>query len=85
VAFVWLLPLHGRNELASSSSPLYHPRYPMDVWQGGPQSRSGRCGEQKEEKIRFPLPGIESPSLSNPARSTVTIMTELSPMKVKVP
>jgi hypothetical protein len=41
--------------------PLY-PRYPLDRRLGGPQSRSGRSGE---EKNLLPLPEIE-PRLSSP-------------------
>jgi hypothetical protein len=32
-----------------------HPRYPLDMRLSGPQSQSGRCGEDKI----LPLPGIE--------------------------
>jgi hypothetical protein len=42
--------------------PLYpqgkSPRYPLDRRLGGPQSRSGRSGEEKNSK---PLPGLEPP------------------------
>jgi hypothetical protein len=41
------------------------PRYPLDRRLGGPQSRSGRRGE---EKI-LTLPGLELRTLSRPARS----------------
>jgi hypothetical protein len=39
------------------------------------QSRSGGCDE---EKYIFPLPGIKLRFLGRPARSVVTIPTELS-------
>jgi hypothetical protein len=46
--------------------PLYprgnRPWYPLGRWLGRPQSRSGRC---REEKNLLPLPGIE-PRLSSP-------------------
>jgi hypothetical protein len=35
-------------------------RYPLDRGLGGPQSRSGHCGEEKN----FALPGIETSSSS---------------------
>jgi hypothetical protein len=41
-------------------------RYPLDWRLGGPQSRSGRGGE---EKISQPPPGIEAPNPDRPARS----------------
>jgi hypothetical protein len=41
------------------------PRYPLDRRLGGPQSRSGQCGE---EKI-FTLSGLELRPLSRPART----------------
>jgi hypothetical protein len=42
---------------------------------GGPQSRSGRYGEEKNP---FPVPGIDSRYLGRPCLSLVTIPTELS-------
>jgi hypothetical protein len=54
--------------VSSTTPPLYprrkRPRCPLDRRLGGPQSRSGRCGVEKD---LFPLPRIEkrpsSPSL----------------------
>jgi hypothetical protein len=52
------------NELSASrpgcfaSSPGKSPWYPLDRRLGGPQSRSGRGGEEKNSQ---PLPGIEPP------------------------
>jgi hypothetical protein len=43
------------------------PRYPMDRRLGRPQSRSVRCGE---ERNLLPLPGIEPQSVGGPARSS---------------
>jgi hypothetical protein len=39
---------------------------------GGPQSRSGLCGE---ENNLLPLPGIKTRLLGHPARSLVSILT----------
>jgi hypothetical protein len=48
-----------------------NPRYLLDIRLGGPQSLSGRCGEEKN----LALPGIEAgPSSQSP----VAIPTELS-------
>jgi hypothetical protein len=41
---------------------------------GRPQSRSGRYGEDRN---LLPLPGIEPEVFGRPARSIVTILTEL--------
>jgi hypothetical protein len=56
----------------ASCTPL--PRYPLDRWLGGPQCRSGRCGE---EKNLLTLLGIEPRLVSRPAHSQVAIPTEL--------
>jgi hypothetical protein len=59
--------------------PLYSwghsPQYSLHRRLGGPQSRSGCHGE---EKNLLPLPGIEPQFLCRPAHSVVTIPTELS-------
>jgi hypothetical protein len=59
--------------------PLYlqvkNPWYPLDRRLGGPQSRSGRGSE---EKCSQPMPGIEPQNPDRPARSLVSIPTELS-------
>jgi hypothetical protein len=49
--------------------------YPLDRRLGGPQSRSGRGGEEKNSQ---PPPGIEPSNPDRPARSLVAIPTELS-------
>jgi hypothetical protein len=55
------------GELSASRRGRFHPgvespRYPFDRILGGPQSQSGRGGEEKESQ---PLPGTELRS-SNP-------------------
>jgi hypothetical protein len=58
--------------------PIYprgkSPQYPLDRRLGGPQSLSGRGGEEKNSQ---PPPGIEPPNPNAPARSSVGIPTEL--------
>jgi hypothetical protein len=54
--------------------PLYS-RYPLDRRPAGPQSRSGRGGEEKNSQ---PPPGIETPNPDRPARS-------LSPKRLSFP
>jgi hypothetical protein len=53
-----------------TSRPLYHkgknPWYPLDRRLGGPQSRSGRGGEEKNSQ---PLAGIKPYNPDSPARS----------------
>jgi hypothetical protein len=51
------------------------PRCPLDRGLGGPQSRSGHGGEEKNFQ---PPPGIEPQKPNRPVRSLVTIPTELS-------
>jgi hypothetical protein len=62
-----------------TSRPLYpqgnSPCYPLDGRLGGPQSRSGRGGEEKNSQ---PPPGIESYNPKRPDRSLVTIPSELT-------
>jgi hypothetical protein len=62
--------------------PLYpqgkSPWYPLDRRLGGPQSRSGRGGEEKNSQ---PSPEIEPYNAGRPARSLVTIQTELLRIK----
>jgi hypothetical protein len=57
--------------------PLYSqgksPRYPLDRRLGGPQSRSGRGGEEKNSQ-----PPPREPNSSHLIYSLVTILTELS-------
>jgi hypothetical protein len=58
---------------ALSSGKMLPSRYPPDRRLGGPQSRSGRYGEEKNL-----LPGIKIRSLGPPDRSLVAKPTELS-------
>jgi hypothetical protein len=62
--------------------PLYpqgkSPWYPLDRRLGGPQSRSGRGGEEKNSQ---PPPGIETYNSDRPVRSLVAIPTKLSKNK----
>jgi hypothetical protein len=43
---------------APTAFPQWNPWYPLDRRLGGPQSRSGRGGEEKNS---HPLPGLEPP------------------------
>jgi hypothetical protein len=63
--------LHTPATLALRKEPLI----PMDRRLGGPQSRSGRGGEEKNSQLP---PGIEPQNPDHPARSLVAIPTELS-------
>jgi hypothetical protein len=74
-----------RGVVTFTSLPLYpqgnRHRYPMDRRLGGPQGRSGRCGE---EINLFLLPWIEPwYLLGRPARRLFTIPTELSRSHIK--
>jgi hypothetical protein len=50
------------------------PRYPLDRRLGGPKSRSGRCGVEKD---LLPLPGIEPRSFSTQPVATPTELSRL--------
>jgi hypothetical protein len=53
------------------------PGYPLDRWLGGPQSQSGRCGDEKN----LALPGIKpGPS----SLQSVAIPTKLSRLLVNI-
>jgi hypothetical protein len=54
----WSLSMQGSGQLHASTtlSPVKNARrYPFDTRLGGPQSRSGRCGEE----TNLALPGTE--------------------------
>jgi hypothetical protein len=61
IALPFLTSVLGVGEWSASRpgrfTPGEEPQYPLDRRLGGPQSRSGRCGE---EKNLLPLPGIET-------------------------
>jgi hypothetical protein len=58
--------------------PLYSqgksPWYPLDKRQGGPQSRSGRGGEEKNS---HPLPGLKPPIIQPVAQRYTTELSTL--------
>jgi hypothetical protein len=62
-----------RSVVSFTPRPLYPqrkgPLYPLDRRLGGPQSRSGRGGEEKNPKL---LPGLESPIIQAVAQRYTT-------------
>jgi len=48
--------MSGQLHTSAALFPGKQPRYPLDRRLGGPQSRSGRGGEEKNPQ---PLPGLE--------------------------
>jgi hypothetical protein len=58
-----------------ASAALPPEKEPLDRRLGGPQSRSERCGEEKNP---HPPPEIKPSDPDRPARSLVAIPTELS-------
>jgi hypothetical protein len=50
------MEVSGQVHAAAALTPGKEPRYPLDRRLGGPQSRSGRDGKEKNSQ---PLPGIE--------------------------
>jgi hypothetical protein len=62
--------LHAPAGLPQGKSPLHL----LDRRLGGPQSRSGRCGEEKNSK---PLPGLEHPIIQTVAQRYATELSQL--------
>jgi hypothetical protein len=62
--------LHAQATLPQGKSP----RYPLDRRLGGPQSRSGRGGEEKNSQ---PLPELEPPIIQPVAQSYTTELLRL--------
>jgi hypothetical protein len=58
--------MSGKLHAPVALPPGKKPRYPLDRRLGGPQSRSGRGGEEKNSQ---PAPGIEPWNPDRPARS----------------
>jgi hypothetical protein len=62
-----------RRVVSFTPQPLYHqgknPWYPLDMGLGGPQSRSGRCDEEKNSQS---LPGLEPPIIQPVAQRYTT-------------
>jgi hypothetical protein len=50
------MELSGKLHAPAALPPRKSPRYLLDMKLGGPQSRSGRCGGEKN----LALPGIET-------------------------
>jgi hypothetical protein len=75
-----ILDLGTRRRWVVSFTPrlLYpqgnSPRYPLDRRLGGPQSRSGRGGEEKNSQ---PLPGLEPPIIQPVAQRYTTELSRL--------
>jgi hypothetical protein len=62
--------LHAPAALAQGKSPWY----PLDRRLDGPQSRSGRGGEEKNAQ---PLPGLEPPIIQPLTQSYTTELSQL--------
>jgi hypothetical protein len=60
------MKLSGQVHVAAALPRRKNPRYPLDRKLGGPQTRSGHCGREKNLSS---LPGIEPHFLVRPARS----------------
>jgi hypothetical protein len=69
------MEVSGQLHVPAALPPGKSPWYPLDRKLGGPQSRSGRGGEEKNSQ---PPPGMEPLNPHRPARSLVAIPTELS-------
>ena len=67
------------NNSSPASLRAKRSRYLLNWRMGGPQNPSGRC---RIETILLPLPGIEPQTLRCPARSLVTLQTELSRLPI---
>jgi hypothetical protein len=60
------MEVSGRLYAPAALPPGKEARYPLDWRLGGPQSRSGRGGEEKNSQ---PPPGIEPQNPDDPAHS----------------
>jgi hypothetical protein len=60
------MEVSGQLNVPAALLPGKSPWYPVDRRLGGPQSRSGRGGEEKNSK---PPPGIEPKNPDRPAHS----------------
>jgi hypothetical protein len=69
------MEVSGQLHAPAALLPGKEPLYPLDWRIGGPQSRSGSGGEEKNSQ---PAPGIEPQNSGRPARSPGAIPTELS-------
>jgi hypothetical protein len=69
------MEVSGQQHAPAALPPGLEPRYPLDRRLVAIQSRSGRCGEEKNSK---PPLGIELWNPNHPAHSLGTIPTEPS-------
>jgi hypothetical protein len=72
----------GQIHATASLPPWKEPRYPLDRKLGGPQSRSGHGGGEKNSQ---PPPGIEPQNPDRPASSLVAISTEITRLYFLIP
>jgi hypothetical protein len=72
--------LHAPAALPPGKEPLVW--YPLDRRLGGPQSRSGRDGEEKNSQ---PLPGLEPPIIQPIAQLYTTELSQLLVWFVQMP
>jgi hypothetical protein len=64
------MEVSGQFHASAALFPGKSQGYPLDRKLDGPQSRSGRCGE---EKNLFPLPEIEPSLMARPADGLIKI------------
>jgi hypothetical protein len=68
------MEVSGQRHAPAASPPGKEPRYPLYRRLGGPQSRSGRGGEEKNSQ---PLPGLEPPIIQPVAQRYTTELSRL--------
>jgi hypothetical protein len=68
------MEISGQLLVPASLLPGKEPQYPLDRRVGGPQSRSGHGGEEKNSQ---PLPGLEPPIIQPVAQRCTTELSLL--------
>jgi hypothetical protein len=64
----------GQLHFPAAFTQRKNPWYPLDRGLGGPQSQSGRGGEEKNSQL---LPGLEPPTIQSVAQSYTTELSRL--------
>jgi hypothetical protein len=75
------MEVSGQLHSPASLTPRKEPCYPLDRRLSGPQSRSGRGGEEKNSQ---PLPGLEPPIIQPVAQRYSAELSRLLPPEDEV-
>jgi hypothetical protein len=73
------MKVSGQLHIPAALPPGQSPWYPLHRRLGGPQSRSGRGGEEKNSKL---LPALETPIVQPVAERYTTELSRLFPVSL---